>query len=224
MSHKTVIKAAAMLFASFAVLHADVIVGLPALSRTGNCSPFGCPAMLGEETYQQVYSSAVFSGSIDITDLEFFNTEHAGGSLSTANFSLSLSYTSKIPGFLNSGNPLNNIGSGSQTFFSGSLPGLSNGILDISGTPFLYDPSQGDLLLTVSITGAVPNSDPLFLDQSQNDAQTSRALFGASGAIAAFNTGLVTGFASNLPEPSAVWFIGAGILFVGRRYRSGLRR
>src|SRR5215813_11869025 len=150
-----------------------------------------------------------------ITGVDFFNTELPGGTLDSGTFSFSLAYTSRSPGGLDLTNPLNNITSGSQAFFSGSLPGLLGGILDITGTPFLYNPTLGNLLLTVTVSGAVDGS-PLFafLDFSQTQVETSRAVFRNPpfGNIGNDGGALVTKFVTSpVPEPSSVFSLATAL-------------
>lgn len=121
-------------------LRADVIIGLPAIVNNGNCIPFGCPGSYPITTYQEDYTSTAFPGPVTITGIDFFNTEFIGGVPAAGTYDFSLSYTSKPVGALDLTNPANNITSGSQAFFGGSLPGLSGGMLDFTGTPFSYDP------------------------------------------------------------------------------------
>jgi len=142
---------------------------------------------------------------VAITGIDFFNTQFIGGAPATGAYDLSLSYTSKPVGALDTTNPANNITSGSQPFSNGSLPGLSGGMLDFTGTPFSYDPAGGNLLLTVTISGGADGSPILYLDQAQTQLQTSFAFFGTVQG-GNFAGGLVTEFVtSTVPEPSLVF-------------------
>jgi len=203
-----------------------VVLGNPPMLGTGNCDPFGCPAFLGVTTYQQVYAATAFPGLIDIDGLTFYQGQvhnplaaPAGGT-----YTLSLSYTSLAPGDLSLTNPANNIGSGSQTFFSGALPpltpeGPTGAYLAIDGTPFVYNPADGNLLLTVTITGASDNYPALFLNEAACGPKTlcppgsfvvsSDAYFATVNGVAVSGGndlgGLVTGFdystTTTTPEP-----------------------
>lgn len=205
--------AVAMLVCSASSLQAGVVVGLPAVVGNGDCIPFGCPATFGTTTYQQVYSSAAFSGSIDINTIAFFNTEYLnGGKPASGTYGLSFSYTSKAVGALDTVNPANNITSGSQAFFSGSLPGISGGELTFAGSSFLYNPTLGNLLLTVSVSSGADGG--LFLDMYDSSLQigppqTSRAYFGEWDGGNDF-IALVTEF-DNVPEPNTMLLLAIGI-------------
>ncbi len=213
------------------VLHANmVVVGNPPLLGTGNCDPFGCPGFLGLSTYQQVYLSSAFPSEISIAGLTFYDGQvFNGGQPAAGTYSLSFSYTSFGPGDLNLSNPANNIGSGSQGFFSGTLPPLTpetgGSFLVIDGTPFVYNPADGNLLITVTISGGTNNGPVLFLNQAAcgpdtvcppgSTDETGNAYF---GTVNGGNTigGLVTGFdytdvVTNTPEPSSVLLVLAGI-------------
>jgi hypothetical protein len=186
------------------LLAPTVVVGLPAFPSSGNCIPFGCPAHFGTTTYQQVYASNTFPGAVSITGIDFLNTQFLNGAVPAGGtYTLSLSYTSKSPGVLDLTNPANNITSGSQTFFSGTLPAISDGVMAFTGTPFAYDPALGNLLLTVRVSGGIDSS--LFLDFSQTPTtQTGRAFFGTT--TGGNDGGLVTAFitAVTAPPPAAV--------------------
>lgn len=88
----------AVWFAASNLAHADVTVGAPAATGSGDCIPFGCNFFDFDETfdYQQVYGSTNFSTPITITDLEFFNTvDFSGGGTEAqaGSYVLSLSTT-----------------------------------------------------------------------------------------------------------------------------------
>jgi len=206
---------------------------------TGNCDPFGCPGFFGLGTYQQVYMSSAFPGTIDIEGLTFYEGQvtHNGGLPATGTYTLSFSYTSFDPGGLNLASPANNIGTGSETFFTGALPALtpegSGAWLVIDGTPFVYNPADGNLLLTVTYSGSANPPNALYLNTPQCGPQTycpsgtpvvtGSAYFGTSGNGGNYDGGLVTGFdyapAVGTPEPASLLLTLAGIGVVGYFYK-----
>jgi len=191
---------------------------------TSNSIPFGSTG--GGFFYQQAYSSTNFGNPININEITFYNTISPGGFRMTGTFDLFLSVTSAaIPTF----------DTGAFTFpdasftnvFHGSLPALSNGRLDFNLLPssFLYDPSQGNLVLTVksfdAATVGTDSSKWLFLDADRNVGITN-ARFSAFSID--FNQGLVTGFndppPAPLPAALPLFAGGAGVLgFLGWRRR-----
>jgi hypothetical protein len=205
-----------------------IILGIPAVSS--NCDPFGCPAFFGLGTYQQVYSNSAFPGAMTIDDLGFYQSQvlHNGGVLAGGTYTLDLSYTSAAPGGLDFMNgPSANIELGSEEqFFTGTLPPLTpfatENILTFSGTPFAYNPADGNLLLTLTVTGGSGSPPYLFLDESGSTPVTSSAYFGTVNG--ANTTGLVTGFnytpaGSSTPEPASLLLVLAGIGLIGYRVR-----
>ena len=224
-----------MAFMGLSLQASTLLVGDPPVLGTGNCDPFGCPAFFGLGTFQEVYSSSAFSpGEIAISALTFIDFQvHNGGVPSGDTFTLSLSYTSDAPGSLNLTNPNNNVTPGtSQTFFSGLLPSpvaVPGGqVLNINGTPFDYNPADGNLLLTVTVTGTSNGSPPLYLDQSAcgptttcpsgYTVTTGTAYFGST--IDGNNIGgLITQFTYTspfaTPEPGSLLLVVAGIGLIG---------
>lgn len=214
-----------------------LVLGQPATPATGNCDPFGCPAFFGLGTFQEVYSSTAFSSAITIDGLAFVQAQivHNGGVPAGGTYTLAFSYTQDAPGNLDLTDPNKNISSGSETFFSGTLPALTpaNGqnLLAFTGTPFAYDPSSGNLLLTVTIAGASNAQPPLYLDQAQcgpktfcppgSSVVTSDAYFGggtnggnnSGGLVTAFDYTVPTGLAA--PEPGSLLLALAGIGVIG---------
>src|ERR1700722_531606 len=127
MSHNTLVSLlfpAILLVGMLTTLSAQpVAVGLPAVSGTGNCIPFGCPNLLGLTEFQQVYASTSFPNSpITINQITFLNTQDfQGAPITPANYQFSLSTTSQAIGGLDPSNLANNVGPDNQIFFSGQL-------------------------------------------------------------------------------------------------------
>ena len=210
-------------------LRADTLVlGEP--PKTGNCDPFGCPTFFGLGTYQQVYLSSAFPGAISIDDLTFAQAINNGGVPASGTFTLTFSYTSAMPGDLDLTNAANNVGSGSEGFFTGTLPALTaEGPLDLltfAGTPFVYNPADGNLLLTVTVTGSTNSRPYLYLDEAGSTAVTSDAYFGPVNG--GNDPGLVTSFEytapdrKNTPEPGSLLLVLAGIGLIGYQGRRRL--
>src|SRR5271166_5915624 len=73
---------------------ADQIIGN---ANSANCIPFSCRS-IDNGNYEQIYNSSAFNGSINIGDIEFFNTFFNNGStqgVAKLNFSIYLAVTSQ---------------------------------------------------------------------------------------------------------------------------------
>src|SRR3974390_41178 len=197
---------------------ATIIIGLPPDPGNGNCFPFGC-SYSGE--YQQVYSASQFSGPIEIGDLEFYNTKYnsSATSMNSGTWTISLSTTSANWNTLSS-NFASNIGANHTVVFSGNLaqPWAFGDTLHIDlSTPFLYDPTSGNLLMDVSVSGAIAGGIIFFDTNGFNGGGDNGNTFlgrvfclgggpcGTSGFVDA-GYGLVTGFstAQSVPEPASL--------------------
>jgi len=195
-------------------------------SSSHNCFPFSC-AYLGISEYQQVYSSTAFGQAVSIDQMTFFELAGSGLSLEAGTFTFSLSYTSKAVNALST-LPSDNVGAGSTTVFNGSLPGLVSGELVIPfSAPFIYDPSLGNLLLTVDASGTSGGSGYLTADYS--GAVTSRAYVSSTYGNVADPAGLTTEFAATaVPEPATLPLVLSGMLCLGffqwRRKRTAAAR
>ena len=201
---------------------ASVIIGTPA-DFPGNCAPFGC--VLGDSTrYQQVYNSSSFAVPINITGITFFHTvSNDTGVLNGGTYTVRLSTTSKAVNGLDLVTYDNNLGADNTQVFSGSLPGTVafGGSFTLPSSGFLYDPSMGNLLMDILITGASRTAPNVFMDARNGTAGT---LFSRATNVVGFgfdSFGLVTQFETEaaVPEPST-----AGLLLSGLAAAWALRR
>jgi len=206
-----------------------LIIGGPGDPSTGNCFPFGCDTPFDWGTqYQQVYASTDFPGTIAIKSLSFFDHNFNSGSsatLETGIFNISLSVTSKAVNGLDLGILGNNITGPTTLVFSGTLPAsLAFGSeLDfVLISPFVYDPSQGNLLLNIVADPNGHSGDPSTFFDAHNfgtfGSSSSRAFISGDTNPADdpgfAGWGLVTGF-NEVPEPGTLAIFATALLGFG---------
>src|SRR5580698_9952647 len=204
-----------------ALLGSSITVGT---DNGSNNFPFSGPFYGYPGTdYQEAYASSDFTGPINITGIDFFLGAGFTGSLYAGTYTLSLSVISSNIGSLSSTNLAGNIGSDDTIFESVALSGKAPNTLAFSGTPFLYNPTLGNLLLDISITGGSGGSDVAFEDNEGSG--TSLARYQNFGSNDGLGYGLVTEFVSAsaapaVPEPAMLSLLCCGLAaVVGTRLR-----
>jgi len=197
---------------------------------------------LTSQIYQQVYSSTAFgSGPILITGMDFRpdgNSDDAAAFAATlSDISIDLSTTTAAVNGL-SATFANNIGTDDTTVLpagplslsssdTGPAGGPKNFDIDITfATPFLYDPSKGNLLLEVLNFGGGSTTQ---FDADLASTVMSR-VYSTTGGVSSTtgstdSSGLVTQFVfgpatSTVPEPAlpAVCGIGLAAIAFARRF------
>ncbi len=203
---------------------------------------------LTSQRYQQAYDSAVFegfSGPLAISRISFRPNLESGGAFSATleDIRISLSTTPLAMGELTT-TFADNLGGDEQVFVDGpltlssSFTGPAGGPKDFDihinlSTPFLYDPSQGNLLMDVRNYAGVEGDPPLAMvfDAEWTDSDIYRlyttypTLDGVDEAEATFlpgAMGLVTQFtftpmneAPTVPAPGAILLGTFGASLVG---------
>jgi hypothetical protein len=208
----------------------EVTVGV---DNSGNCYPFLCNdtgVTSGESIdYQQVYASSQFGANpYAISSLSFslFPFTFGSSSTLTGTYDVYLGYTSDAVNNLST-NLSSNFVAGSELLFA-TYTGGGSGQFTITGTPFDYNPANGNLLMEIIATNqaSVPNGTTNGYNWADNTGLvTSRAycLSGGPDAGCFANTdqfgnsyGLVTQFnLSAVPEPGTLALFGIGLLAFG---------
>jgi hypothetical protein len=198
----------------------------------------------GGMRYQQVYDSSQFSALSSpelITQIAFRPSPFLSTAFTTtlADVQIDFSTISAGAGALST-TFANNVGANDTVDYSGALTLSSSdtqGVFDTTitlTTPFLYDPSAGNLLMDVrNIDGATAFIGSEFFAADNTGSVTSR-VFGAEGnpnatAGTADNLGLITQFTfqsqqpAGTPEPGSLALLAAGgaVFSVVRRQRKG---
>ena len=188
---------------------------------TSSSYPFGSSG--AGAYFQQIYSAASFVGTTQISSLSFYNALSPATSTPLGDtFTLYLSTTTA---------PVSTFDTDTMKYpdatftqvFTGKLTSLVNGRLDILfDNAFAYDPSKGNLVLTVKDFDYGSGGN-LFLDADQNNGVSNIRM---SSYPYNFNQGLVTGFneaAGAVPEPAtwAMMILGFGLVGTAVR-RKGL--
>jgi hypothetical protein len=228
------------------------LVAVPALAdqftigsadaATGNCFPFGCAYTSGTglnqfNQYMEVYGSSNFSGPMNITSLQFFNTQVNLGAtaMNAGTFTFSLSTTLDDSPTSTDSCLSCAIGADNKVVFSGSLaqPWAFGDTLTINfSTPFTYNPANGNLLMHILVSGTSDAGGVIYFDNSGFDLTTWGGLtnvsttnfatgmiccnaFSGDAGLMSGGEGLVTGFTTTpatVPEPSSVLLFGSGLL------------
>ena len=183
--------------------------------------------------YQQLYTASSFSEAVFIDAIRFHDGISAAAGLdagiSDGTYLVRFAVTDRAENGLGTDFD-GNVAGFAETFFEGVLTSAG---LRLEGTPYLYDPARGNLLLDVTVFAQA--RDLFGLDSSADAADgTSRVFhsfpppFTGPFPVVADARGLVTTFETRLavvPEPATVLLVGAGLAAIGlvglRRRRGG---
>ena len=203
----------------------SIVIGAP--GDAAFCIPFGCNV---PDRYQQIYSGATFGQGFLITEIGFpYTLDQMSPFIDPANYIIRLATTATAVGSLST-NLDSNVGADAVVVFSGPLSGAVERGSALSLTlpvPFLFDPSNGNLLLDVTKSGGVFfGDDGIYLDFNTSMAGRSSSVFrDLAGTGVIFTAGgLVTSFsgqdvAAPTPEPGTLMLLMSGLVggYLARR-------
>jgi len=218
---------------SAAAVGACLIASAPAMAQTvgstdsGNCYPFVCNDSgvdVGQAIdYYQIYSATAFSGITTFDTITFFSTLFPGAEILSGDYDISFGVTTDSVGAAYAPTLFD-----VSSFFVGALGGAN---LSISGNAFVYDPTDGNLVMHVIASNLplVPNgsqANGAYMDADYTGITTSRAYNNGVELEASGTGALVTRFSNSgaIPEPAtwALMLIGFGA--AGGVLRSHRRR
>jgi hypothetical protein len=167
-----------------------IVIGAPA--ENSNLFPFG-GGFNASNRYQQAYAASAFGSATPllIKSVSFLRGQ---GVLLASTYTLSLSTIPKGIDNLSTTDFVSNLGADNSLFAIRNLSGPAPATLTIQGTtPFLYDPSAGNLLLDIVVSpgGATRGDGATYLARSTALGITSRYHNFGSGFV---GWGLVTQF------------------------------
>jgi hypothetical protein len=208
-------------FAAAPALADDLTIGTPE-PNYGNCYPFGCGASDGATTYQEIYNASAFSGPIRINAATFTEAfTNDGNAIDSASYDVSFYLSDKTTATLSnsiSGNETSLLADWGTFTLGGTLTG---GALTLSGPSFVYDPTQGSLLMNVvihDVTNTV-GYQTFFLDDA-GTTSVARVFGDDQNTYGPYNQALVTTFdTSGVPEPASWAMMVGGFGLVGGAMR-----
>ncbi|MGB0630434.1 MAG: hypothetical protein ACPGRZ_07045 [Alphaproteobacteria bacterium] len=182
----------------------------------GNTFPFGNSLVT---RYQQAYSASNFTSAITISGINFFAATESGNlgrSYTGGTFTLSLSTTPLGVNNLNETTNFDaNLGTDTQLLATRTLTGTVDAVLSFTGPAFAYDPTLGDLLLDITVTGGSSTSLG-FQEDTGNGGIMSRAMnFGAQFDNRGLVTEFVLGGTEIVAEPGMIAVFGIGMIGLG---------
>ena len=204
-----------------------VLIGVPGSGSVQDCVPFGCAARA-----QFLYDKSYFADPLTIAAVTFFNSLDED-LFDPAAYQFKLSTTTTSLDSLST-TFADNVGTNEQTFTFANPTGTPAPAFSFIGTPFYYNPADGNLLLEIDKVGGDPNSADAYTDYNKASTFLVRRVFNfdnlAEGQFDDEETcptldctryGPVIEFTSfedlqSIPEPATLTLTGLGLLALVR--------
>jgi hypothetical protein len=154
-----------VLFAAGLLQASTIVVSAPSVSTTITSFPFAAATSgMHCDHYQQIYSNLILNAPLTIHAIEFYSQPELGGQL-LDNSTWTIKIAATTQWINNLGDMTHSIVNDAahvqhvtpQMFYTGQLTIGAGGVVRIAGSPFVFNPSLGNLIIDIVRT---PNGTP----------------------------------------------------------------